>query len=140
MPIECGTYSSGRLPWLLNPARECVYPDGGVGVFVTIPFRECCRLFPEVLGAYRERGYPLSRLDVFSCEEGCMGKPDPVVSHVDLAVRGPRLVERDIVPLRGLVDGLVVFSGYRFCNLMSRQVRPSRHINAETSPLKSDLL
>ena len=69
-----------------------------------------------------------------------MGKPDPVVSHVDLAVRGPRLVERDIVPLRGLVDGLVVFSGYRFCNLMSRQVRPSRHINAETSPLKSDLL
>ncbi|PIL33076.1 hypothetical protein GSI_04525 [Ganoderma sinense ZZ0214-1] len=88
--------------------------DGGA--FVPVHFRECCRLFPKVSvpNVRSERGYRLSRFELFSYEEGCMGKPDSVVSHVDLAALMPELVERGIKPLRGLVDGSVVFSGYRF--------------------------
>ncbi|KAM5542100.1 hypothetical protein V8D89_004410 [Ganoderma adspersum] len=89
-------------------------PDVRVDDAVATHFRECCRLFPGFLEARRQLGHGLSRLEVFSYEEGCMGKPDSVVSHVDLAARAPGLVEREIEPLRGLVDGPVVFSGYRF--------------------------
>ena len=63
-------------------------------------------------------GLPSSHLEAFSYEEGCMGKLDSAVPHVDLATRypPPRLVEHELEPLRGLFDGLVVeiFSGCRF--------------------------
>ncbi len=84
---------------------------------VTTHFRECCRIFPEVLDGRRQQGLRLSRLEFFSYEEGCMarpGKPDPVVSHVDLAALCRNVVEREIEPLRRFVDDSVVFSGYRF--------------------------
>ncbi|KAM5542090.1 hypothetical protein V8D89_004400 [Ganoderma adspersum] len=90
--------------------EDTVAPDGAVATH----FRECCRLFPGFLEARRRLGYGLSRLEFFSYEEGCMGKSDSVVSHVDLAAVALRMVEREIGPLRGLVDGPVVFSGYRF--------------------------
>ncbi|KAM5542067.1 hypothetical protein V8D89_004377 [Ganoderma adspersum] len=85
------------------------------GIFVAIHFRECCRLLRGFPSARSERGCrKLSRLEVFSYEKGCMGKPDSAVSHVDLAALVPGLVEHELEPLRRLVDGLVVFSGYRF--------------------------
>ncbi|KAM5542082.1 hypothetical protein V8D89_004392 [Ganoderma adspersum] len=87
-------------------------PNGGI--LVTIHFRECCNLFPRVLDAHREQGLHLSHLEFFSYEEGCMDKPDSVVSHVDLASFERYLVECEIGLLRGLVDSPVVFSGYRF--------------------------
>ena len=83
---------------------------------LAVYFRECCRLlrgFPSV--ARSERGCRLSSLEVFSYQEGCMEKPDSAVSHVDLAapvVHG--LIAHKPELFRGLVDGLVMFLGYRF--------------------------
>lgn len=91
-------------------------PDAPASV-VTTHFRECCRIFPEVLDGRRQQGLRLSRLEFFSYEEGCMarpGKPDPVVSHADLAALCRNVVEREIEPLRRFVDDSVIFSGYRF--------------------------
>ena len=86
----------------------------GRSVFVSVHFKECCRLFPGVLGARSQRGCRLSRLEFFSFEEGCMAMADSVVSHVDLAALMPGFVDHAIWPLRRFVDGPVVFSGYRF--------------------------
>ncbi|KAM5542083.1 hypothetical protein V8D89_004393 [Ganoderma adspersum] len=88
------------------------WPDRSV--YVSIHFKECCKLFPGVLDTRSQRGCRLSRLEFFSFEEGCMAKADSVVSHVDLAALMPGLVEHAIWPLQGLVDGPVVFSGYWF--------------------------
>ncbi|PIL33075.1 hypothetical protein GSI_04524 [Ganoderma sinense ZZ0214-1] len=87
-----------------------IAPDSAVAVH----FSECCRLFPVVLRARMRRGHRLSRLELFSYEEGCMGKPESAVSHVGLADFGSELVKREFEPLWELVDGPVVFSGYRF--------------------------
>ncbi len=83
---------------------------------VTAHFRKCCRIFPGVLDGRGQQGLRLSRLEFFSYEEGCVAKPDsdPVVSHVDLEALHRTVVEREIEPIRRLVDGPVVFSGYRF--------------------------
>ena len=91
-------------------------PKDRCGAVVAVHFRECCRVFPGVLGGRRRLGHRLSRLEFFSYEEGCMAKldSDPAVSHADLAAVDRNLVERGIGPLQRLVDGPVVFSGYRF--------------------------
>ncbi|PIL33077.1 hypothetical protein GSI_04526 [Ganoderma sinense ZZ0214-1] len=117
LTVGVATQRRSEISTALRRGDLAYEPDGGTGV--TMHFGECCRLFPGVLDARRERGYQyrLSRLEFFSYEEGCMAKADsedPVVSHVDLAAYEGNLVECELAPLRALVDGPVVFSGYRF--------------------------
>ncbi|PIL33073.1 hypothetical protein GSI_04522 [Ganoderma sinense ZZ0214-1] len=114
LTVGVGTKRHSAMSVLLRRGDVARQTDGGI--FVRIHFRECCRLFPRVLEARGGRGYRLSRLEFFSYEEGCMARPssESVVSHVDLAAYEGNLVDRELAPLRALVDGPVVFSGYRF--------------------------
>ena len=76
--------------------------------------RRYCRLLRSFPSPQSEQLCRLYRLELFWYEEGCMGKPDSAILHVDFAALVPRLAERGLKPFRGLVDGPVVFSGYTF--------------------------
>ncbi|KAI1791594.1 hypothetical protein LXA43DRAFT_1010955 [Ganoderma leucocontextum] len=77
-------------------------------------FRQLCGILTTVLANRDRYGCRLSRLEFFSYEEGCMAENASLVSHIDLAALSGELVEDGIKPLKALVDGPVVFSGYHF--------------------------
>ena len=72
------------------------------------------RVLLQILEARLARGHRLSRLEFFAYEEGCLREGVPPVTHVDLASLKSEMVESSIEALKDLVDGPVVFGGYRF--------------------------
>ncbi|KAM5542081.1 hypothetical protein V8D89_004391 [Ganoderma adspersum] len=90
-------------------------PANGSVSIITTHFSECCRLFPGCLYTRMSQGCRLSCLEFFSYEEGCIGKPASIVSHVGLAAFGSgEVVKQEFEPLQRFVDGPVMFSGFRF--------------------------
>ncbi|PIL33070.1 hypothetical protein GSI_04519 [Ganoderma sinense ZZ0214-1] len=92
--------------------------EGVVSSAVATLFRDCGATFTSVLAERSARGSRLSRLEFFWLEDGCIVEDacpgeDSRVGQVELS--GEQVEEAlGLEPLRELVDGPVIFAGYRF--------------------------
>ena len=85
--------------------------------------RKCCNTLSEVPMERNARGSRLSRAEFFWYDDGCMDEEAPPGLCVDLAELNREWVEdgSGLKPLRELVDGPVIFAGFRF--LPAKSVR-----------------